>query len=217
MKSEKIEGTIQQVNGYPSFFLSFNMSRPTVEEVKNRLIENVVGKTANIPKTANKGLVGSWLETQTGIPTSSACLDCADGELKLFPIKRKTARGKSENQFVAAETIAVTMVDLEKLRTQPFEESRVYKKLENTLYMPHLREGDNIQFYTPVHMTKEHPVMLALKADYETIQAALNRGEALSSSLGVYLQTRTKGPGHGSTSRAFYLRTSFVNEFLVAN
>ena len=198
-----------------------NMSvfvRPTLQEVKTRLMETVVGQTANIPKTANKGLVGSWLENKTGIPTSSACLDCADGELKLFPIKPKTARSKATCPFAAAETIAITMVDFEKLKTQSFEESRVYKKLENTLYMPHYRyDAENIRFYEPVHMTHEHPVMAQLKADYETIQAAVIRGEPLSSALGVYLQTRTKGPGHGSTSRAFYLRTTFVNEFLVGH
>jgi DNA mismatch repair protein MutH len=194
------------------------MDRPTLEQVKARLMETVVGQTANIPRTTDKGLVGKWLENQTGIPTSGACLDCSDGELKLFPIKPKTARSRASTAFVAAETIAITMVDLDKLPTEPFEESRVFKKLENILYMPHHRyDESNIRFCTPIHMTSAHPAMAQIKADYEAIQSAVHRGEPLSSSLGTYLQTRTKGPGHGSTSRAFYLRTTFVNEFLVSH
>jgi hypothetical protein len=32
--------------------------------------------------------------------------------------------------------------------------------------------------------------------------------------MGKYIQPRTKGSGHGSTSRAFYARTSFLKKLL---
>ena len=36
----------------------------------------------------------------------------------------------------------------------------------------------------------------------------------LTGKMGFYIQPRTKGQGHGSTSRAFYARTRFLAEFI---
>lgn len=36
----------------------------------------------------------------------------------------------------------------------------------------------------------------------------------LTGGMGVYIQPRTKGAWHGSTSRAFYARTKFLAEFI---
>ena len=36
--------------------------------------------------------------------------------------------------------------------------------------------------------------------------------EALTGKDGKWIQARTKGPGHGSVSRAFYARTSLVKK-----
>jgi DNA mismatch repair protein MutH len=181
------------------------LERPTLEQVKTRLLEKVVGQTAHIPKTRNKGLVGLWIEAQTGIPMSSACLDCVDGEVKLFPVKNKAGT------FVAKETIAVTMVDQVALRSESFEESRVFRKLQNTLYVPYFRDGDDVHFFAPVHLTAAHPIFVQLKADFEAIRASA----VLTARVGHYLQTRTKGPGHGSTSRAFYLRPLFADTLIL--
>jgi hypothetical protein len=38
--------------------------------------------------------------------------------------------------------------------------------------------------------------------------------DALTGDTGVYVQARTKGRGHGSTSRAFYARALFVAHIL---
>lgn len=38
--------------------------------------------------------------------------------------------------------------------------------------------------------------------------------EHLSGSMGVMVQPRTKGPGHGSRSRAFYARAALVAKIL---
>jgi DNA mismatch repair protein MutH len=55
-----------------------------------------------------------------------------------------------------------------------------------------------------------------VKADYEAIRAALRSGgfSSLTGKMGVLIQPRTKGAGHGSTSRAFYARTTFVAHIL---
>ena len=55
-----------------------------------------------------------------------------------------------------------------------------------------------------------------VKADYDLIRDVIRtRGfEHLSGSMGVMVQPRTKGPGHGSTSRAFYARAALVATIL---
>ena len=184
------------------------MLRITLAEAQSRITGSILGKTHAVPKTTNKGNVGQWLETAIGIPTSSACLDCLDGELKAFPLKTKGAG------LASKETIAITMVEPAVLLTQLFEDSRVYKKLENTLFVPYLRDGDNVTFYKPFLFTKEHSLMAELKADYELIQTQAVAG-VMTGSIGKYLQTRTKGPGHGSTSRAFYLRPLFADTLIL--
>ena len=55
-----------------------------------------------------------------------------------------------------------------------------------------------------------------VKADYDLVRDACmepNRGfESLSGSMGKFIQPCTKGAGHGSTSRAFYARPSFLRQ-----
>ena len=38
--------------------------------------------------------------------------------------------------------------------------------------------------------------------------------EKLTGKMGKFIQPRTKGPGHGSISRAFYARTLFLSKFI---
>jgi hypothetical protein len=61
----------------------------------------------------------------------------------------------------------------------------------------------------------------SVRADYELVRECLNdpkRGfSCLTGKMGVYVQPRTKGAGHGSTSRAFYARPLFLSEFIDLN
>jgi hypothetical protein len=53
-----------------------------------------------------------------------------------------------------------------------------------------------------------------VKADYELVRKTIREQDfsSLTGKMGVYIQPRTKGPGHGSTSRAFYARKQFLNQ-----
>ena len=53
-------------------------------------------------------------------------------------------------------------------------------------------------------------------ADYESIRAQIRKGgvDSVTGDLGKLVQARTKGRGHGSTSRAFYARSIFVAHIL---
>lgn len=66
----------------------------------------------------------------------------------------------------------------------------------------------------------DNPFVLAqAKADYDLIrEAIINKGfHSLTGRMGVIVQPRTKGAGHGSTSRAFYARKNFVAHILNIN
>jgi DNA mismatch repair protein MutH len=55
-----------------------------------------------------------------------------------------------------------------------------------------------------------------VKTDYDLVRDAIkHKGfDALTGKMGVLVQPRTKGPGHGSISRAFYARKNFVAHIL---
>ena len=55
-----------------------------------------------------------------------------------------------------------------------------------------------------------------VKKDYELVRQTVRASgfQALTGKMGILVQPRTKGLGHGSTTRAFYARTGFLQEIL---
>jgi len=208
-------------NTLGSLNVSNTLTRKTAKEECVRIkiadlqesIKKIVGTTMNRPITRNKGEVGVLLEKLTGIPQTSACLDCEDGELKVFPVKRDKS-----GKLLVKETIAVTMINKELLKSENFENSRVLKKLSHTLYVPYERVGDNVTYLEPtlinLSLDTFRPLFNELKADYDLIRNKFLQTGELSSRDGAFLQNRTKGAGHGSTSRAFYLKKEFVVKYI---
>jgi len=184
----------------------------TIAQVQDTLTP-FVGQPQCCPVQINKGIVGILMEKLAGIPQTPNILDCQDGEVKSFPLKTL-----KNGDIVPKETVAVTMVQLESLGL-PFAESNVYKKLARTLYLALSRDGDNIVIENIVlHMIQPGTALYnQLEEDYNSICAAYKETGTLAGTtrLGKYLQTRTKGTGHGSTSRAFYLRTCFLKDYIL--
>ena len=58
----------------------------------------------------------------------------------------------------------------------------------------------------------------AVKADCDLVRDTIidkNKGfNTLTGRMGVFIQPRTKGAGHGSTTRAFYARKIFLAKFI---
>ena len=186
------------------------MSLQTIAQIHAKLLP-LVGISYTLPITTNKGKPGQFLEDLLGIPHTSNCLDCSDGELKLFPVKQL-----KNGSLVPKETIAVTMLNKEELRTSAFHNSSCATKLNRLLLVPYYRAGDIIQFMTPRLIEKEcqefAELYATLEADYNAIKTNYLETGSLTSKTGTLLQNRTKGPGHGSTSRAFYLRPAFMKQ-----
>lgn len=188
--------------------------RQCIDHVHKKVIE-IANTTYDLPKTANKGKPGNYLEQLTGIPQSSECLDCIDGEVKVFPLK------KLRTGIIAPkETVAVCMINKDDLVANEFYESRCYKKLSNVLFVGYYREDDKITYMQPTlfDLDTHNEIKEQLKNDYDTIREYFMKNSTLegSSKLGVYLQNRTKGKGgNAPKTRAFYLRTGFIRRWIL--
>ena len=182
----------------------------TIAQIHERFLP-LIGTEHNLPVSRNKGLPGQFLETLLGIPHSSNCLDCSDGELKLFPVKQL-----KNKKIVPKETIAVTMLNTDELIAHTFAESKCCKKMCKMLLVPYYRTGATIRFLTPkiIERTEFTAIYDILEADYNLIKQSYIETGKLQSRTGTLLQNRTKGAGHGSTSRAFYLRPEFMKQCL---
>tara|TARA_Y100000389_G_C17441772_1_gene509009 strand:+ start:201 stop:812 length:612 start_codon:yes stop_codon:yes gene_type:complete len=199
------------------------MQRPTLENIQTRYKRDINGRKFFCPKQKNKGKAGLMLEGLLGIPTSSACLDCEDGELKAFPQTKATARsrlskpyGLGEGDYIASETVAITMMKPSELPTIPFESSRLYKKISNVMFTPYVRTDDHIEWNDYTIFNKEHPLWAEIQKDYETIQAYYAEHGVTKGKIGKYLQVRTKGPGNGAPkTHAFYFRRQFLISIFV--
>ena len=165
----------------------------------------------------NKGWAGHAVERFLGLETNSAqAPDFGTWELKTTAIKE----GSKGWQY--KETMKVTMIESENVRQSSFLESHMYAKLNKFLLVIRTGqpagEGDRYPSYVvKVSQVNLSPDLLVkVEEDYNEVRNCLidpKRGFSnLSSKMGTYIQPRTNGAGHGTTSRAFYARQSFLNE-----
>jgi hypothetical protein len=180
----------------------------TVEETLAKLLL-IIGKIFTLPTINNKGRIGQYLETLLDIPHTSNCLDCSHGELKTFPIKEL-----KNKKIVPKETICITMLSEDELRTNDFKASKCYKKMNKMLVVPYYRNGDKIVFITPkiIQLESDYPELYnQIVLDYNEIQKNFIENGILQCKTGKLLQNRTKGAKNTKT-RAFYLRTAFMKQ-----
>ena len=209
--------------------------RPTLNQCREAF-STIIGTKFNIPKSANKGGVGSKLEELLGIPASSACLDmCGDNpggrgaELKAFPVKETNSRTRtlslypdniSVGTYVPAETVAITMVSPSAIPETVFEESRLYKKINLLMIIAYDRDGDMVSFHQEIMFDliadENKDIYEVIKADYADIQASYVENGHTSSRVGRYIQVRTKGAGGGAPKTfAFYFRRQFLAQLML--
>ena len=174
--------------------------------------------TVQTPSGAvNKGWAGHACERYLGIPINSAqSPNFGSWELKSIPLKRLV-----NGALAFKETMAITMIDPYQVERTPFEQSHLLAKLKKAVCVARIvgnHYGEPSVIHS-VHTIDLHgPIYDIVKNDYEIVQDCLrdtNRGfSALTGSMGHYVQPRTKGAGHGSTSRAFYARPRFLAQFI---
>jgi DNA mismatch repair protein MutH len=182
-------------------------------EVPIHIKVNVDGKL--VPRIS-KGWAGHTIERYLGLPLNSAqSPNFGSWELKVVPVRTRLRVG-----LCVKETMAITMIDPVEVKAKAFEQSHLYSKMRKMIVVAR-NYVDKVESCAIVHSVGtfdlEDPRIYAqVKADYDLVrETLLTKGfSSLTGKMGKLVQPRTKGAGHGSTSRAFYARTQFVAHIL---
>jgi DNA mismatch repair protein MutH len=164
----------------------------------------------------NKGWAGQVIEHYLGLPQNSLqAPDFGSWELKVVPLSIGV-----EGTFVVKESMAITMIQSAEVLANRFEDSHLYDKLRSMIVVARVFKDvkDSVSLlHSAAEFDLDNPLIRKqVKDDYEAIREVIRtKGiEALTGDTGRYVQARTKGRGHGSTSRAFYARAFFVAHIL---
>ena len=164
----------------------------------------------------NKGWAGHVIERYLGLPLNSAqSPNFGSWELKIVPLKRLRT-----GVIVVKETMAITMIDPVNVLQKEFEESHLLTKLKKIVVCARMFESKEEKSSRLVKVRTfdlDNPtVYQQVKNDYNDVKKTIEQKgfHALTGKMGVLVQPRTKGMGHGSTSRAFYARKMFVSHIL---
>jgi DNA mismatch repair protein MutH len=162
----------------------------------------------------NKGWKGLILERLAGLENNiSKAPNGLSWELKSVSFHNK------KEILTPKETMAITMINPEELKQHSFFESHCWAKLKSIIFcavMWHGQNAENAELIKVVSLDflETDELIQEIKADYDFIRNKLKTQgfKALTGKDGKWIQARTKGAGHGSTSRAFYARTSLVKK-----
>lgn len=164
----------------------------------------------------NKGWAGQAIERHLGLALNSS-RSPNFGSWELKQVSLKVGPG---GIVKVKETMAITMIDPVEVAAKEFPESHLFLKLQRMLVVARVWES-HAETRSLCHQVAafdlgDQELYGQIKADYDLVRSVIRtKGfHALSGSMGVFVQPRTKGPGHGSTSRAFYARSRLVARIL---
>lgn len=199
-----------------------------LERVVNRPFSDILSES-NSNLIIDKGRAGKALEIVLGLQNTPNPMDFEDGELKTNKCDR---HGKPlETVFICQ---IMSMID-DLLNQKLFEESHLYEKISNMLYVPVCKEGapSNWYFLPCIHVdlkdARFHSLLDIWRDDYYSICRQLKqhiecgRDGFIHTSNGDHIQVRSKDskPYHPIYSRiyrknvsdknhAFYFKKEFV-------
>ena len=164
----------------------------------------------------NKGWAGHVLERHLNLPiNSSQSPNFGSWELKIVPLKYLQS-----SKLTIKETMAITMIDPYNVESTDFGNSHLLAKLRKLIVAARIwesrEEKQSILYTVKTFDLDDLAIYDQIKADYDLVRDAIcTKGfSTLTGKMGVYIQPRTKGKGHGSTTRAFYARTTFLKQFI---
>jgi DNA mismatch repair protein MutH len=164
----------------------------------------------------NKGWAGHVIERYLGLPQNSRqAPDFGTWELKVVPLSRNV-----DGVLRVKESMAITMLEPSEVLSSEFADSHLHDKLRSLVVVA--RVFQNVEdtssiLHSAAEFDLDNPsIRKQVEDDYEAIRGVIRaKGVAsLTGDTGKYIQARTKGRGHGSTSRAFYARPVFVAHIL---
>lgn len=189
-----------------------NLKRYIGKDLRKLALEH--GITTYETGKQNKGWKGLVLERLAGLQTNvSKAPNGLTYELK------SVAFHHVKDKLVPKETMAITMINPEELKVHSFFESHCWAKLKTIVFCAVEWNGTNSEEakllkVASLDFAEDDELIKEIKADYDFIREKLitHGFKALTGADGKWIQARTKGPGHGSTSRAFYARTTLVKK-----
>jgi len=191
-----------------------------IKNLKKYIGQNLAILTKNFNITTykngkqNKGWKGLILERLAGLENNvSKAPNGLSYELKSVAFYYK--KGK----LVPKETMAITMINPQELKEHSFFKSHCWAKLKSIVFCAVMWHGRNskkaeLLRVESLDFTEDDSLINEIKTDYDFIREKLIKEgfESLTGKDGKWIQARTKGPGHGSTSRAFYARKELVKK-----
>jgi len=178
-----------------------------------------VGQIHNIFATVNgkqnKGWAGQVCERHLGLPLNSArSPNFGSWELKVIPLKYN-----KNGLLVFKETMAICMIDRVEVANTAFYDSHLLRKLSKMVVVART-VGELYTEPSYVHQVADfilsEDLYEEIEKDYDEVRAIIRDPQKgfdfLTGRMGTFVQPRTKGPGHGSTSRAFYARKNLLEE-----
>lgn len=164
----------------------------------------------------NKGWKGLTLEHLAGLDNNNKQAPNGLG----FELK-STAFYQVKGEWTPKETFAITMINPTVLTETPFFKSHCWEKLKSLIYCAvswngkHNKKSELLKVQSFDFLDSD-TLIQEIEADYEFIRnKLLTKGfSALTGKDGKWIQARTKGAGHGSTSRAFYARKALIKEII---
>lgn len=189
-----------------------NLRKYTGKDLYNLAEENGITTFKNGKQ--NKGWKGLVLEKLAGLDTNiSKAPNGLSYELKSVSFIEKNG------DLFPKETMAITMLNPKELVETPFFKSHCWDKLKALVLCAvkwngrHSKTAELLKVVS-FDFAQDDTIIREIKKDYEFIRNKLmNEGfDSLTGKDGKWIQARTKGPGHGSISRAFYARKELVYE-----
>ena len=164
----------------------------------------------------NKGWAGHTIERHLGLALNSS----RSPNFGSWELKQVSLKARPDGTYAVKETMAITMIDPVEVAAKEFPESHLFLKLQRMLVVARVWESQS-ETRSLCHQVAEfdlgdQELYGQIKADYDLIRGVIRTKGFyfLSGSMGVLVQPRTKGAGHGSTSRAFYARAGLVARIL---
>ena len=191
-----------------------NLEKHIGQDLSELALKN--GVTTYKDGKQNKGWKGLTLEWLAGLSNDNKQAPNGLG----FELK-STAFYQVKGEWRPKETFAITMINQKNLLETPFFKSHCWEKLKSLVYCAvswngkHNEKSELLQVQS-FDFLESDTLIHEIEADYEFIRNKLKiQGfEALTGKDGKWIQARTKGAGHGSTSRAFYARKELIKEIM---